>query len=288
MVGFRAQNHFSGAKRHFQGLGSKHSSHQSDSALETARFEDKARSRAERLGHTGRAPPPSPCLSLPSRTRKISTVSKLRQLLTVIWVRSFRANHAQVSQACSMPDSQDRASCLPAAFPTEADTAPLASIAITASAAPQQSPDKLRIQNLQSGWCSTPPTRARTHSQAEQAETAPSLTPLNPSPCLSAPQPPLYLVGLISAFLQPNVSQPVELLQGHEVDAALNPPLIDLRRLCGRRETCEAGGTTLPTQPLGCRHSPQVHHKAGSAATINVSGALREPPAARPTGHRWK
>lgn len=48
-------------------------------------------------------------------------------------------------------------------------------------------------------------------------------------------------MGLITALLQPNVSQPVELLQGHEVHTALNASLVYLGGLRGRRERAAAG-----------------------------------------------
>lgn len=81
-------------------------------------------------------------------------------------------------------------------------------------------------------------------------------------PALRSPPTP-YLMGLISALLQPNVSQPIELLQGHEVHAALNASLVYLRGLRGRREMSEAA---------------QAHHRAPAAAlpsSIEMSRALR-------------
>lgn len=70
-------------------------------------------------------------------------------------------------------------------------------------------------------------------------------------------------MGLITALLQPNVSQPVELLQGHEVHTALNASLVYLGGLRGRREMSEAA---------------QTHHRAPAAAlslSTETSGALR-------------
>lgn len=79
-------------------------------------------------------------------------------------------------------------------------------------------------------------------------------------------------MSLVSPFLQPNMSQAVQLLQGHEVDAALNPPLINLRRLSGKREGFEAGEKGLkwerqlsPQTPLAAGTSRKSCHKGGSA-----------------------
>lgn len=85
-------------------------------------------------------------------------------------------------------------------------------------------------------------------------------------------------MGLVPAFLQPDVSQAVQLLQGHEVDAALDAPLVDLRGLRGRREGMEAGGTAAGNS--WCKRGSTLCY----GATVMSLGFLREPPAARSQG----
>lgn len=73
----------------------------------------------------------------------------------------------------------------------------------------------------------------------------------------------MHLVGLVSALLEADVSQAVQLLQRHEVDAALDAPLVDLGSLGVRREGCEA------QEPLCCTRFPQGRSKGdyGGAMT---------------------
>lgn len=66
------------------------------------------------------------------------------------------------------------------------------------------------------------------HHAHRTGRTCPISDPSKSQAAFLTPSPSWYLVGLVPAFFQADVSQAVQLLQGHEVDTALDTPLVDL------------------------------------------------------------